>query len=36
MTRLQFKKLKENDVILDSDEYYIVIGWYFFYKFAYK
>lgn len=28
MTRLQFKKLKENDVILDSDEYYIVIGWY--------
>lgn len=28
MTRLQFKKLKENDVILDSDEYYIVTGWY--------
>lgn len=28
MTRLQFKKLKENDVIFDSDEYYIVTGWY--------
>lgn len=28
MTRLQFKKLKENDVILNSDEYYIVTGWY--------
>lgn len=28
MTRLQFKKLKENDVIFDSGEYYIVTCWY--------
>lgn len=28
MTRIEFENLKENDVVFDSEGYYIVIGWY--------
>lgn len=28
MTRIEFGNLKENDVVFDSEGYYIVIGWY--------
>ena len=28
MTKFQFENLKKNDCIVDSDGYYIVVGWY--------
>lgn len=28
MTRIEFGNLKENDVVFDSEGYYIFVGWY--------
>lgn len=28
MTRIEFGNLKENDVVFDSERYYIFVGWY--------